>query len=189
MTDKRRLREQLLERRTALDEQAVVAAETALARRASAVVRDHGARVVAAYLSVGREPPTWALLDALLADGVEVVVPRALPRRRLSWVPYAGRDALVLGRFQIPEPTGGADDTALARADLVVVPALAVDATGFRLGRGGGYYDTALESCDRPVRVALVYDHEVVADVHPEAHDQRVDVAVTPQRTIALPPR
>ncbi|MBW9206955.1 5-formyltetrahydrofolate cyclo-ligase [Mumia sp. zg.B17] len=189
MTDKRLLREQLLEARADLDEAAVAAAGTALGRRAHALVREHAGRSVAAYLSVGREPPTWPLLDALLAEDVEVVVPRALPRRQLSWVRYAGRDALVIGRFGIPEPRGEAVPDALAGTDVAIVPALAVDAAGFRLGRGGGYYDEALASCERPLRVALVYDHELVDDVHPEAHDQRVDVALSPARTVELPPR
>ena len=51
------------------------------------------------------------------------------------------------------------------------------------------YYDEALASCERPLRVALVYDHELVDDVHPEAHDQRVDVVLTPARTVDLRPR
>jgi 5-formyltetrahydrofolate cyclo-ligase len=189
VTDKRLLRERLLEGRTDLDEAAVVAAGTALSRRVHALVREHGARSVAAYLSVGLEPSTWPLLDALLAEDVEIVVPRALPRRQLTWVRYAGRDALVIGRFGIPEPRGEAVPDALARTDVAIVPALAVDAAGFRLGRGGGYYDEALASCERPLRVALVYDHELVDDVHPEAHDQRVDVVLTPARTVDLRPR
>ena len=189
MTDKRWLRERLLEQRSTLDTVTVVDAGRALAQRARSLVEQHRVRAVAAYLSVGLEPPTWPMLDGLLTDGVDVLVPRALPRRRMTWVRYAGRQALALGRFGIPEPHGPSDDGALDAVDAVVVPALAVDGEGHRLGRGGGYYDTALAAHPAPLRIAVVYDHEVVADVFPQGHDQRVDVAITPRRTIAMPPR
>ncbi|MFC6147892.1 MULTISPECIES: 5-formyltetrahydrofolate cyclo-ligase [Mumia] len=189
MTEKQRLRELLLERRAGLDEQALDAAGVALAGRVAAVVHERSARYVAAYLSVGGEPPTWELLDALRADGVTVVVPRALPGRRMTWLRYVGRDTLTVGRFGIREPDGDGDPDALAQADVVVVPALAVDRAGFRLGRGGGFYDAALAAHPDPVRVAMVHDHEVVDDVHPEGHDERVDVVVTPTRTLSLPAR
>ncbi len=189
MTAKQRLREDLLERRTHLDDAAVVAAEQQLCDAALMVVRDHGAARVAAYLSMGREPPTWALVEALCAAGVDVLVPRSLPRRRIVWVADQGRDRLVLGRFALPEPSAPADPGGLRNVQLALVPALAVDRAGFRLGRGGGYYDTALAEAPVPLRVALAYDHEIVDDVHPEPHDERVDVVVTPARTVRLPPR
>ncbi|WP_370618003.1 5-formyltetrahydrofolate cyclo-ligase [Mumia sp. Pv 4-285] len=189
MTEKQRLREVLLERRSTLDERALEAAAAALAVRASAVVHERAVRRVAAYLSIAGEPPTWPLLDRLLADGVVVVVPRALPGRRMTWLRYTGRDALAVGRFGIPEPTGDDDPDALDRVEVVLVPALAVDTSGYRLGRGGGFYDAALQARPEVARVALVHDHEIVDDVGPEPHDQRVDVAVTPERTLILPAR
>ncbi|MFD1825819.1 MULTISPECIES: 5-formyltetrahydrofolate cyclo-ligase [Mumia] len=190
MSAKPRLREALLERRTHLSADAMVAAERRLCAGALAVVREVGTpRRVAAYLSVGREPPTWELVDALRAEGMEVLVPRSLPRRQIAWAPYEGRDRLVLGRFDIPESSAPVAPDGLGTVAVVLVPALAVDVAGFRLGRGGGYYDTTLAKHPEPLRVALTYDHELVDDVHPEAHDERVDVVVTPERTLSLPPR
>ncbi|WP_262848466.1 5-formyltetrahydrofolate cyclo-ligase [Mumia quercus] len=190
MTAKDRLRERLLDRRAGLADADVVAAEHPLCTHALAAVEATGAtRRVAAYLSVGREPSTWALVDALRARGLEVLVPRALPRRQMAWALYEGRERLTLGRFDIPEPLGPDEPGGLSTVEVALVPALAVDVAGFRLGRGGGYYDTALAAHPAVWRLALAYDHEVVDDVHPQDHDERVDLVVTPDRTLHLPPR
>jgi 5-formyltetrahydrofolate cyclo-ligase len=130
------------------------------------------AQRVAAYASVGTEPATAALL-ALRAD---VVLPVLLPDGDLDWA--TGR--LVPGPRGLLEPAGprlGVD--AVAGCDLVLVPALAVDAAGVRLGRGGGSYDRALRRATGRA-VALLYDGELVDRLPAEAHDVPVDAVVTP---------
>lgn len=190
MTAKDRLRERLLDRRASLADADIAAAEHPLCARALAAVEALGAaRRVAAYLSVGSEPATWALVDALRACRLEVLVPRALPRRQMGWALYEGRERLTLGRFDIPEPLRPDDPGGLSTVEVALVPALAVDLAGFRLGRGGGYYDTVLAAHPSVPRVALTYDHEIVDDVHPQGHDERVDLVVSPERTLQLPPR
>ena len=100
---------------------------------------------MAAYVAVGSEPGTAALLDALVAAGKRVVLPVLLPDGDLDWAAYAGDQDLVPARFGLLEPGGqrlGPD--AVGTADVVLVPGLAVSARGERLGRGGGSYDRAL---------------------------------------------
>jgi 5-formyltetrahydrofolate cyclo-ligase len=138
-----------------------------------------GVGCVAAYLGVGTEPPTQPLLDALRAAGVRVLLP-VIAGERLDWATYYGEGALAEGPLGLAEPTGrrlGSD--ALSAADVVLVPALAVDRSGHRLGRGRGYYDRALAAVTVPV-IAVVFDDDVIDDVPVEAHDRDVDGRLTP---------
>jgi 5-formyltetrahydrofolate cyclo-ligase len=144
------------------------------------------AATVAAYVSVGREPGTGVLLDALVGAGKRVILPLLLPDDDLDWAPYAGPDSLVSARRGLLEPaTPALGVGAVATADVVVVPGLAVDTTGLRLGRGGGSYDRALARV--PVRTftcVVLNDEEVLDAVPAAAHDRRVTAAVTEHRLL-----
>jgi len=110
---------------------------------------------VAAYESYGVEPATDRLIARLVALGHEVILPRMLPDRSLQWTP--ARQA------SLPPTTGGGLGlTALATADVVVTPGLAVDRIGTRLGQGGGSYDRALVYRRRgALVVTLLHDGEL----------------------------
>ncbi|QWZ08352.1 5-formyltetrahydrofolate cyclo-ligase [Nocardioides panacis] len=140
------------------------------------------AATVAAYVSIGTEPGTGPLLDALTASGRRVILPVVLPDLDLEWAVYDGPGALARARRGLLEPTGerlGLD--AVATADVVLTPGLAVDRTGMRLGQGGGCYDRALGRV--PVGTftcTLLYDGELL-DVVPSApHDRPVTAVATP---------
>lgn len=138
-----------------------------------------GVGCLAAYLGVGTEPPTIPLLDALRAAGVRILLP-VISGDELDWAIYDGADALAAGPLGLAEPTGPRlGSEGFAAAELVLVPALAVDRRGHRLGRGRGYYDRALGPVSVPV-VAVVFDDDVIDDVPVEAHDRSVDGRLTP---------
>ncbi|ELP64120.1 5-formyltetrahydrofolate cyclo-ligase [Streptomyces turgidiscabies] len=187
--DKRTTRRDLLTVRGGLTAADVEAAGAALAARALGLPELAHARTVAAYVSVGTEPGTRALLDALHARGVRVLLPVLLPDNDLDWGAYAGEGSLVEvrhgGRMALLEPAGdrlGAE--AVTGADAVLLPGLAVDDRGLRLGRGGGSYDRVLARLERsgvdPALVVLLYDSEVVPRVPAEPHDRPVHAVVTP---------
>ncbi|MFF3376566.1 5-formyltetrahydrofolate cyclo-ligase [Streptomyces sp. NPDC002680] len=187
--DKRMLRRDFMAVRNRLTADDVQAAATALAARALDLPELAHARTVAAYVSVGTEPGTRALLDALHARGVRVLLPVLLPDNDLDWGTYTGEASLVEvrhgGRMALLEPSGerlGAD--AVTTADAVLLPGLAVDDRGMRLGRGGGSYDRVLARLERsaadPALVVLLYDSEVVPRVPAEPHDRPVHAVVTP---------
>ncbi|RRD05130.1 5-formyltetrahydrofolate cyclo-ligase [Arachnia propionica] len=143
------------------------------------IVLDHLPRpgVVALYAARPAEPGTGPLVTAMEQLGWRVLLPKL--GRSPDWA-WATRP-LRLGWAGIPEPTGpalGAD--ALALADLLILPALAVAPGGARLGTGGGWYDRALPHARPGVpRWVLVNDDEVLARLPTEPHDLPVDVAVT----------
>ncbi|MGW9028830.1 5-formyltetrahydrofolate cyclo-ligase [Streptomyces sp. NPDC055722] len=183
------LRRGLLEVRDRLTANDVREAAAALARRALQLPELAQARTVAAYVSVGNEPGTLALLDTLRARGVRVLLPVLLPDNDLDWGAYAGPDSLVRvrhgGRMALLEPAGEPlGPEAVGQADAVLLPGVAVDARGMRLGRGGGSYDRVLARLERaqsdPALVVLLYDTEVVERVPEEPHDRPVHAVVTP---------
>ncbi|MFC8197253.1 5-formyltetrahydrofolate cyclo-ligase [Streptomyces sp. NPDC057298] len=186
---KRWLRRELLAVRSRLTAGDVQETGAALAARALELPELAHARTVAAYVSVGSEPGTRALLDALHARGVHVLLPALLADNDLDWGAYDGPDSLVGvrhgGRMTLLEPAGDRlGPEAVLAADAVLLPGLAVDARGMRLGRGGGSYDRVLARLARaaadPALVVLLYDSEVVGRVPEEPHDRPVHAAVTP---------
>jgi 5-formyltetrahydrofolate cyclo-ligase len=162
------------------------------------------ARCATLYASLPDEPGTGLLRHALREREVRVLLPIVpLPPPQdaaqtgtgsppaagpsLDWALDTG-ELNRSGALALPEPTGtrlGVD--ALAQAQVLIVPALAVDTTGTRLGRGRGYYDAALLHADPDALIlALVHDEEVLdADSTPiprEGHDAAVHGVITPTR-------
>jgi 5-formyltetrahydrofolate cyclo-ligase len=171
------LRSATLAARAALDPASRDAAGVALSRHGCAAWRDR--RAIATYLSFGSEPPTNDLVDGLHSAGVEVLVP-VVTGNGLDWVRYSPHVPTTAARLGVPEPVGprlGA--AAIHTVDLVIVPSLAVDRLGNRLGRGRGFYDRALEGVSAPV-VAVLYDSELLDEVPAEPHDRRVQAVLRP---------
>lgn len=148
------------------------------------------AGVVALFVSVGREPGTGPLLDALVARGTRVLLPVVRPGRVLDWAAYDGPSALAPATYGLLEPTGDLlGPGAVAAADVVLAPGLAVSRDGLRLGQGGGFYDRVLGLLPARTRRAVVlHDDEVGLPVPVEPHDQRVPLALTPGGLVPLTP-
>nr|WP_259464776.1 5-formyltetrahydrofolate cyclo-ligase [Streptomyces sp. TLI_171] len=188
--DKAALRSRLLAERRALSGAERAAAAEALAGHAARLVP--AGATVAAYVSVGAEPGTRPLLTALAAAGVRVLLPVLLPDNDLDWAPYEGADRLAPAARGLLEPLAarlGPD--AIEAADLVLLPGLAVDSRGVRLGRGGGSYDRVLARLRAagatPLLVTLLYPHELRPSVPAEPHDLPVHAVVTPAGVTRFP--
>lgn len=158
------VRATLLARRRSLAASTREDASDAVVREVLSLVRRLGARRVCAYTPFGTEPGGSALLPALRSMGVSVLLPVLLDSKDLAW----SLDSSPL------------DVSAVASADLVLVPGLAVDRRGVRLGRGGGSYDRALARVTSAPAVVLLHDGEIVDSLPSSAHDRAVDGAITP---------
>jgi 5-formyltetrahydrofolate cyclo-ligase len=179
-----------------------VAARTAMPdsirNESGRLIRDHllempqvtSAGTIAAYYSVGTEPDTRGLIFALWKRGSYVVLPVLLPDGDLDWASYEGPESLAPGPRGVLQPVEPVRGTGtVARADVVLVPALAVDVRGRRLGRGGGSYDRALARVGPQVpTIALLYDSELLPSVPAEEYDQAVRAVVRPEQGITWLP-
>jgi 5-formyltetrahydrofolate cyclo-ligase len=182
------LRDQLLTARGRRSLADVGEAARAIAAHLLARPEVRRAATVAAYVSVGTEPGTGALLDALHEAGRRVLLPVLLPDGDLDWGTYRGPASLRRAGRGLLEPDGERlGVAAVGAADAVLVPGLAVSAHGVRLGRGGGSYDRALARVPPGTfTCVLLYDDEVALDVPAEPHDRSVGAAAAPRGITVL---
>lgn len=180
------LRDQVLTARGRLSLAVLAERARLVADRLLATDEIRRAATVAAYVSVGREPGTGVLLEALRDAGKRVILPLLQPDNDLDWASYAGPESLTSAARGLLEPvTPGLGYDAVATADAVVVPGLAVDGTGLRMGRGGGSYDRALARIPVGTFTCVVLNDAEVLDAVPAAsHDRRVASAVTEERLL-----
>jgi 5-formyltetrahydrofolate cyclo-ligase len=176
------LRAQLLAARRTLSEDQRAQAGRSIRDAVLGLPETEMAGTVAAYYSVGAEPDTHGLVFALWKRGTYVLLPLLRPDGDLDWASYEGPDSLAPGPRGLLEPIEPARGvTAITSADLILVPAVAVDRTGSRLGRGGGSFDRALGRVGRAVlTVALLHDGELVDRVPVSGHDVPVRAAALP---------
>jgi 5-formyltetrahydrofolate cyclo-ligase len=173
------LRDRLFAARRSMTASDRQSASASLQATLLALVRAQQPSTIAAYVPMGSEPG-GSDLPSVLASAGRLLLPVLLDSGDLDWAAYKG--SLSTGPRGLRQPTGerlGAD--AVREASLVIVPAVAVDRSGVRLGRGGGSYDRVLARLDRvTLTVALLYDGELVESVPAEPHDRTVQAVITP---------
>lgn len=180
------LRTAVLERRRARGADELASAAEAIAAHLLAAPFAR-VEVVAGYLSMTTEPGTGPLLAGLHDRGTDVIVPVTGPDHSLDWVRWTPGLATEASAIGVPEPAGERLGTnALAQVGLVIVPALAVDLAGHRLGRGAGYYDRALADV-RALRCAVVFADELADVVPHDPHDVPMDLVVTDGGVFRVP--
>ncbi|MBP2017172.1 5-formyltetrahydrofolate cyclo-ligase [Symbiobacterium terraclitae] len=141
----------------------------------------HQAGVVLLYIPVRGEADTALLAAAGVQQGKQLLLPRAEQGGRRLWLHRwdGTADQLAPGAFGIPEPLPDLPQAEPAAVDLVVVPGVAFDRRGYRLGYGGGYYDRALPGMDRAVKIGLGYAFQLVDLLPAEPHDVRLHAVAT----------
>jgi 5-formyltetrahydrofolate cyclo-ligase len=179
------LRERLLAGRRAVSDDAHTQEARSLAAHVNALTIN-GGHTVCAYVPAGAEPGSIEMLDVLLRQADRVLLPVTRTTgdgsaMALLWGEYQPGE-LVTARFGLLEPAGPwLPATAVADASVVFVPALAVDRTGARLGRGRGFYDRTLVLRNSDARlIAVVRDDELLDQVPHEPHDVPMTHALTP---------
>lgn len=176
------LRQTLTAARKARNDQERRAARDAVTRHLRSALNRMSC--VAAYHPLATEPLDPLFLDEL-ALTTRVLVPVVTGNGPLDWCEHPG--PLRRSAHGINEPTGPRlGPSAITTATAILVPALAADRAGHRLGRGGGHYDRTLDHLRRfdphrlPTLIAVIYDHELLDAVPTETHDQPVTAVITP---------
>jgi 5-formyltetrahydrofolate cyclo-ligase len=163
-------------------------AADAAARHLLALPQLEGARRVAVYASVAKELDVGPASRALRARGLELVYPRVLPgAQRLEFHLVGDEGELLRGAFGIAEPRPEAAPVSVGSIDAFVVPGLAFDPNGGRVGWGRGYYDRTLAAAPDRLRIGYCYRSQILAEVPHEAGDLPMHILVTESGAVACP--
>lgn len=183
---KKSLRASLLARRRAMDAAEWQASSSAAQQRLMGLQQFQQAVCVALYAPVQQEVATELLFSAALAAGKVVLFPKVCGDN-LQFVRLTSPAELVSGAFGIPEPSCTAETQLLNSADLIVVPGVAFDLHGHRLGFGKGFYDRCLSrTAHHGTHVGLCHDFQLLDRIPAEGHDIRMQYLVTATRVIAV---
>jgi len=184
MKDKVKLRKEILARRKALSKEERKALSRKILQHFLESPFFSKARTIFLYASFGSEVETFELIGKAILRGKLIALPRThLREKKLSFHRLYTLGELVPGPYGILEPPGTNLEIPLERADLVIVPGVAFDRRGYRLGYGGGFYDRLL-SKTRVLKIALAFALQVLPKIPTKAHDIRVDYIFTEREVI-----
>jgi len=177
------LRRQMRAVREALPASACDARSAEITKRLLLLEELDRAVTILAFSSIRNEVRTRASMNAAWAAGKRVALPR-VTGDELELHLVDAETVLVEGAFRVPEPRGDAVQIHPSEVDFALVPALAVDPRGYRIGYGGGYYDKLIPRLERACTCAVAYDFQLISEVPELPLDVAVDLVVTDQRTI-----
>jgi 5-formyltetrahydrofolate cyclo-ligase len=184
---KRELRSELIAARARLTTEERQARSVRIAARLAALVPFAEAATVGLYAPLGTEVDAWMLARAVLARGGRVAFPRGVPGQRLLGFAACDPSDLVRGPFGAGEPPPGAREVPLEELPCLVIPGVGFSRDGYRLGRGGGYYDVTLKRATGAVIIGVGYDLQLRAELPREPHDVPLHAIVTESETLLFP--
>lgn len=185
MQDKDAIRKQMVALRNTLPEAERQKSSHHIMERFFALEAVQAATTIALFLAFGSEVDTWLLLERGVRLGKWVVAPVCLPAtKELAFYPITSKDEAALGHWGILEPPRIGEAVSPSCLDVVVVPGLAFDQRGGRLGYGGGYYDRFLPKANSACKVGVCFDAQLIEAVPSAPHDVPVDVVITEKRAI-----
>lgn len=187
MKNKATLRSQALARRKSMGQAERVAAAAAIAERAGRLIASRRPASVALYWPIGSECTTQELIDEVRAGGAEIGLPALRNGAEMIFRRFAPNDRLITGTFGTSEPPS---QSPAIRPDVVVLPVVAFDRSGARLGYGRGYYDRAINAMrkagQQPELVGIAFSVQEVETIPIEPHDVRLDWLVSETELLAL---
>ncbi|MFW5925665.1 MAG: 5-formyltetrahydrofolate cyclo-ligase [Myxococcota bacterium] len=184
---KQELRRRMKNLRAALPREARAARSRAAAERVVALEAFQRAGTVLSFVSVRAEIDPAEVVHAAREAGKRVALPRVdFDRMELLLHAWQAGDSLEVGGYGIPEPAPSAPEVDAGEVDLVLVPALAVDGEGYRIGYGQGFYDRLLPRLPNALRCALAYDFQLLSEVPRTEGDEPVHVIATDSRVMMI---
>ena len=174
--DKKKLRDQIRQRKRAMTETEIEQKSQALTEKFLASDLYKNAKTLYGYLPYNQEVRTWTIMAQALSDGKQIAVPKVYGDT-MRFILLPNLDAVEKGYCGIPEPIAD-DPIADDKTALVLMPGLAFDPKGNRMGYGGGYYDKFLQDEPSHPTVALCYDFQMLPQLDTEAHDIPVDLVI-----------
>jgi 5-formyltetrahydrofolate cyclo-ligase len=185
MMSKSQIRAEAIAARRAIPRPQLVQASRLVEENLASQREYRDARVVCSYVSKEDEVQTDGIIRRMFAEGKRVAVPLIdLPSVTLTFSEILGLDDLSAGHFGILEPGPGAPRVPLSRINLILVPLVAWDDRGHRIGYGMGYFDRALSEAGRPFAVGLALESQRIRKVPNGPSDVRLDMVVTEKRIL-----
>lgn len=185
MDNKKELRSIIAERSSALSFEYIEMSDAGIFENIISLPEFISAGTIFTYFSESREPDTHRLIEHALNLRKTVALPRVFGKGVMAAYSISGTDELQRGALGIPEPPASAKPVNTDKIDLIIVPAVAYDRCGYRLGRGGGYYDRFLSASDF-FSVGLSREKLLLDRVPREAHDFPVKCVVTENKIARL---
>lgn len=179
--EKQLMRELLVQKRRILSAEDRASLSAAILEQLEQMQCFREAKTVLLYYPVNNEVDVLPLVKKYKKE--KILLFPVTHRREMTVSPYEGNEKMHRGQFHIPEPT---TPSYTGKIDLIIVPAVAFDKTGLRLGRGGGYYDKFLKKQSHATLVGVGYDFQLVDKVPAEKHDQKVHRIIIPSQTILI---
>ncbi len=184
---KTEIRQSALKARRSLPKQNVHALSEEVKEKVVSLPAFARAKVVACYVSKDDEVQTMSIIQTALSKGKRVIVPRVDPASAdLQFKEIRSLAELSPGHFHIMEPAPHSEELPISSADLVLVPVIAWDEEGHRVGYGKGYYDRALKSREGAVAVGLAFESQRFDAVPQGPTDASLDMVVTERRVLKL---
>ncbi|MGL5479875.1 MAG: 5-formyltetrahydrofolate cyclo-ligase [Clostridium sp.] len=144
------------------------------------------AKKVFIYIGFGSEINTKSLIEIMLKEGKEVFVPKVLEEEMIA-LKITSLNNLIESKFKILEPIGEKSDIDGEEFDLIIMPGVAFDRSGNRIGYGKGYYDKYLKDIKSDIKkIALAYELQLIEEIETEEHDLKVDSIITENEIIDI---
>ncbi|MGE0560463.1 MAG: 5-formyltetrahydrofolate cyclo-ligase [Flavobacteriales bacterium] len=177
MEDKKKLRIEMHQKRANIDSAQKKLYDQKICHQLEGLILQQKARVVHAYLPMGKEIDISPLLSSLLMKGIIVVTPKTLRNRKLQNLVLTSLTEVEQGVFGTTHPANSIEYT--GSFDFIIVPGLAFDNANYRLGYGGGYYDNFLVNHPKAIKVGIFYPVQQVDKVPIESHDIQLDTIIS----------
>lgn len=144
------------------------------------------AKKIFIYIGFGSEINTKSLIEIMLKEGKEVFVPKVLEEEMIA-LKITSLNNLIESKFKILEPIGEKSDIDGEEFDLIIMPGVAFDRSGNRIGYGKGYYDKYLKDIKSDIKkIALAYELQLIEEIETEEHDLKVDSIITENEIIDI---
>ena len=190
--DKQSIRKEVTEKKRRMSEAEISRLSLDLKEKFCSLEEYGSASVLYAYMSYNQEVRTAPIIEQAWEDGKRVAVPRIFNKEYMEFIYINSFDELESGYMGIPEPkyevfADDFDRIAQEQEVLMLLPGLAFDKEGSRLGYGGGFYDMYLEDYSEEtnfIKTALCYDFQIYEKLKTEDHDVKIDIVISNSRMI-----
>ncbi len=183
---KQQIRKEMKEIGTRIEKQKKIQADTIISEKLLMVKEVQSADSICVYASTPDEVETRNTIVSFLSYGKKIAVPRIGKSRSLELCVIQSLDELVCGRYGIMEPQDNSLKIHPDSIDVFIIPVVACDRNGYRLGRGMGYYDVLLSKSEG-YRIALSYACQILTGIPHESHDIRMDMIISEKDTLIFP--